>query len=111
MIFSQRVFEVFFVYIDVLAVTTAGLSIFWCLKKKTIPDNLFILGVVIISLMKISDSEILLSSSKCVLSLFPMYLVLAAFGEKPRFDWMILSISIILCLLYSGLFFTWNWVA
>jgi hypothetical protein len=97
--------------LDVLAVAIAGLSIFWWLKKKAIPEVIFIFGVTTISLMKIGDSGILISTSRYVLPLFPMYLVLAAFGEKPRFDWMILSISIILCLLYSGLFFTWNWVA
>lgn len=111
LIFFEPVSEVFFAYIDVLAVMVTFFSIFWWMKKKAIPELLFMIGLMIISLMKISDSGILGSTSRYLLPLFPNYLMLAELGKKAKYDRLILVISIFLWLFSAAMFFTWNWIA
>ena len=111
LIFSQSISETFFAYMDLLAISLIGISIWWWLRRMNFPEVMFMATVWLISLMKISDSGLLGSTSRYILPLFPMYLMLSHFGSKPKFDRIILITSIFLWLICAALFFTWNWVA
>ncbi len=96
---------------DLLAVLVVLFSIFWQLKSKLAPESVFMAIVIIISMTKITDSGLLGSVSRFVIPLFPIYLTLSELGENPKYDLAMQVLSITLWLLYSGLFFTWQWVA
>jgi len=110
-VFSKPWHDTLSTQLYVLAVVVAIFSIYWWLKRKSYPESIYMAVVIFISLVKITDAGLLGSVSRFVLILFPMYLTFAKLGQKPRFDRIFLTISIFLWMIYSAMFFTWNWVA
>jgi len=110
-VLRQPIYETLSDLLYVLVILLVIFSIFWTLKRKSYPESIYMAVVIFISLVKITDAGLLGSVSRFVLILFPMYLTFAELGQKPKFDRIFLFTSIFLWLIYSAMFFTWNWVA
>lgn len=108
---SRQISETLPDLLYIMVILLVVYSIIWWLKREYYPESLFLATVIFISLMKITNGGLLASVSRFAIILFPMYLTLAGLGENPKYDRVILVVSIFLWLLFSALFFTWNWVA
>jgi hypothetical protein len=53
----------------------------------------------------------LVSMSRYVLVLFPLFCLLAQWGEKPWVNRIIVYASFLAALYFSAQFFSWGWVA
>jgi len=111
LIFSQPIAKSYFAYIDLFAVIITIFCLYYLLRKKLFAEVFFVAGFTLIALLKISDLRILGSTSRYILPLFPLYLMLAEWGQHKKIDRLILVIMLFLWLLSAAMFFTWNWVA
>jgi hypothetical protein len=111
LIFSQPIAKTYFAYIDLYAVIITGFCLYYLLRKKLFAEMFLVGGFTLIALLKISDLGILGSTSRYILPLFPLYLMLAEWGERAKTDRLLLVTMLFLWLLSAAMFFTWNWVA
>lgn len=111
LIFSQPIAKSYFAYIDLFAVIITIFCLYYLLRKKLFAEVFLVAGFTLIALLKISDLRILGSTSRYILPLFPLYLMLAEWGQHKKIDRLILVIMLFLWLLSAAMFFTWNWVA
>jgi hypothetical protein len=103
-----------FMFVDVLNWAVVTLFIILLIsgwQKIPLEYNLYLVGSLFIMLIRIVETQPLISMSRYSLTLFPAFFVLGLTGENP---WMrrIIAYSFILLNLYlSAQFFSWGWVA
>jgi hypothetical protein len=103
-----------FTFIDVFNWIIATLFIFLLIlgwSKVPLEYNLYTTFSLFIILIRIVDTQPLISVSRYSLTLFPTFYVLGLVGEKPWLRRVIVYLSIPLHLYLSAQFFLWGWVA
>jgi len=103
-----------YTFIDALNWAVATLSI--CLliagwRKVPLEYNLYTAFSLLIILIRIVETQPLISISRYALTLFPAFFVLGLAGENPWIRRLILYTFIPLNLYLSAQFFLWGWVA
>ncbi|HSJ85723.1 MAG TPA: hypothetical protein VK909_00845, partial [Anaerolineales bacterium] len=101
-------------FIDVLNWAVMTLSIIlllWGWKRIPIEYNLYTAFSIFIILIRIVETEPLVSMSRYSLLLFPSFYTLGLAGENPWLRRVIIYSSVLLNLYLSGQFFLWGWVA
>ena len=81
-------------YADVFSVFLFIIAVIWATRKKWYPEALFMGSLLFIFLVKILEFDLLISTSRYVLVLYPCFLLLAEWGRKKWFDvtWTIVSL-------------------
>ncbi|MBN2045515.1 MAG: hypothetical protein JW757_10885 [Anaerolineales bacterium] len=81
-------------YADVLSVFLFMAAVIYAFRKKWIPEALFMGSLMVVFLIKVLEFDLLISTSRYVLVLYPSFLLLAEWGKKKWFDvaWSILSV-------------------
>ena len=97
-------------YMDVFAALLFILLTIIAFRKLPIEYGLLMLGLLSISMFKVTYQGLLESVSRYVLPIFPAYLILAGWGKNRWFHLIWSVVSLALLLLLSGLFFIWGWV-
>jgi len=110
-ILTRPISDVYFAYIDLIVVGIAVFSTGYLLREKKVPEGLFVLAVLLISLVKVTDQGLLGSVGRFLIPVFPLYLYQPKILEKSIVARLILYVSISLWLMSSAMFFTWNWIA
>lgn len=103
-----------FTFIDFLNWSVATLFIVllvWGWRKIPLDYNLYTAFSLFIILIRIVDTQPLISFSRYSLVLFPCFYTLSLAGENPYLRRVIVYGSILLALYLSGQFFLWGWVA
>ncbi len=101
-------------FIDALnwAVMTLFLVLLvWGWKKIPVEYNLYTVFSMLIILVRIVESQPLISVSRYSLMLFPSFYALGLAGENPWLRRVTVYASFLLSLYLSGQFFIWGWVA
>ncbi|HEX9838767.1 MAG TPA: hypothetical protein VGA72_05445 [Anaerolineales bacterium] len=103
-----------FTFIDALnwAVVTLFivlLAVGW--RKIPLEYNLYAAASLLIMLIRIVDTQPLISMSRYSLTLFPAFFVLGLTGENPWIRRIIAYTFMLLNLYLSAQFFSWGWVA
>jgi hypothetical protein len=83
----------------------------WGWKKIPVEYNLYTLFSILIILVRIVETQPLISASRYSLMLFPSFYALGLAGENPWLRRTIVYGSVLLNLYLSGQFFIWGWVA
>ncbi|TES91811.1 MAG: hypothetical protein E3J88_01925 [Anaerolineales bacterium] len=80
-------------------------------RKLPVEYGLLMVGLLAISVLKVTNYGLLESVSRYVLPIFPGFLVLADWGKNRWFHrvWTVLTLALLLLL--ASIFFTWGWVA
>jgi hypothetical protein len=103
-----------FTFVDVLNWAVVTLFIILLIagwQKIPLEYNLYTAGSLLIMLIRIVESQPLISMSRYSLTLFPVFFVLALAGENPWIRRIIAYTFILLNLYLSAQFFSWGWVA
>jgi hypothetical protein len=103
-----------FSFIDFLnwvVVTLFIILLVWGWRKIPLEYNLYTTASLLIILIRIVETQPLISMSRYSLTLFPTFYVLGLAGENPYIRRVILYGSILLALYLSAQFFLWGWVA
>jgi hypothetical protein len=101
-------------FIDILnwAIMTLFLILLiWGWKRIPLEYNLYTALSLLIILIRIVETQPLISMSRYSLTLFPSFYALSLVGENPWLRRIIVYTSILLALYLSGQFFIWGWVA
>src|SRR6266487_2063404 len=101
-------------FIDVLnwaVMTLVLVLLLWGWKRIPAEYNLYTMFSIFIILIRIVETQPLISMSRYSLMLFPSFYTLSLAGENSWFRRAIIYISILLNLYLSGQFFIWGWVA
>lgn len=101
-------------FIDALnwaVITLFLILLIWAWKKIPIEYNLYTVFSILIILVRIVETQPLISVSRYSLMLFPSFYILGLAGENPWLRRAIVYGSILLNLYLSGQFFIWGWVA
>lgn len=80
------------------------------LKKMPVIYSVYTLSFIALYLFRIAAVYPLLSNSRYVLSLFPVFMLIAKWGEKPSVNRLILYPSWLGLIFLSGQFAIWGWV-
>ncbi|MGZ9223797.1 MAG: glycosyltransferase family 39 protein, partial [Anaerolineales bacterium] len=103
-----------FTFIDLLNWAVVTLFIILLIsgwRKIPLEYNLYTAGSLLIMLIRIVETQPLISMSRYSLTLFPAFLVLGLAGGNPWFRRIIAYTFILLNLYLSAQFFSWGWVA
>lgn len=103
-----------FTFIDFLnwaAVTLFIGLLIWGWRRIPLEYNLYALFSLLIMLIRIVETQPLISMSRYSLTLFPVFFCLGLAGKSPVLRRVIIYVSIPLNLYLSGQFFIWGWVA
>lgn len=103
-----------FTFIDALNLAVASLFLFllvWGWRKIPVEYNLYTALSLFIILIRIVETQPLISMSRYALTLFPAFYALSLAGESPLLRRAIVYPSILLHLYLSAQFFSWGWVA
>lgn len=103
-----------FTFIDFLnwaVVTLFLLLLVWCWRRIPLEYNLYTAFSLLIMLIRIVETQPLISMSRYSLTLFPVFYSLGLAGENPILRRVILYTFLPLQLYLSGQFFLWGWVA
>lgn len=103
-----------FTFIDLLnwAVATLFLVLLvWGWRRIPLEYNLYTAASLLIILIRIVDTQPLISMSRYSLTLFPVFYTLSLVGENPYLRRVIIYGSVLLGLYLSAQFFLWGWVA
>lgn len=103
-----------FTFIDVLNWAVVTLFIILLIsgwRKIPLEYNLYTTGSLLIMLIRIVETQPLISMSRYSLTLFPAFYVLGLAGENPWMRRIIAYAFILLNLYLSAQFFSWGWVA
>ncbi len=103
-----------FTFIDALNWAVVTLFIFLLVigwRKIPLEYNLYTSFSLLIMLIRIVETQPLISMSRYSLTLFPSFFILGMAGENPWFRRLILYTFIPLNLYLSAQFFLWGWVA
>ncbi len=101
-------------FIDVLnwaVMTLVLVLLLWGWKRIPVEYNLYTVVSIFIILIRIVETQPLISMSRYSLMLFPSFYTLSLAGENPWLRRAIIYTSILLNLYLSGQFFIWGWVA
>jgi hypothetical protein len=101
-------------FVDILnwsLMTLFLILLIWGWKKIPLEYNLYTAFSLLTILVRIVETQPLISFSRYALTLFPAFFVLSLVGENPWLRRAILYLSILLSLYLSGQFFIWGWVA
>jgi hypothetical protein len=80
-------------------------------RKIPIEYSLYTVFSLLIILIRIVETQPLISMSRYALTLFPAFYTLGLFGENPLARRFIVYLFILLNLYLSAQFFSWGWVA
>jgi len=110
----QTLFSSKFTFIDFLnwAVVTLFIVLLiagW--QKIPLEYNLYTAFSLLIMLIRIVETQPLISMSRYSLTLFPLFFILGSAGENPWSQRIITYTFILLNMYLSAQFFTWGWVA
>jgi hypothetical protein len=83
----------------------------WGWKRIPVEYDLYTIFSIFIILIRIVDTQPLISMSRYSLLLFPSLYALSLAGENPWLRRAIVYSSILLNLYLCGQFFIWGWVA
>ena len=103
-----------FTFVDVLNWAVVTLFIILLIlgwKKIPLEYNLYTAGSLLIMLIRIVETQPLISMSRYSLTLFPAFFVLGLVGEKAWIRRLITYTFIPLNMYLSAQFFLWGWVA
>lgn len=103
-----------FTFIDFLnwAVATLFMAFLaWGWRRIPLEYNLYTVFSLLIMLIRIVDTQPLISISRYSLTLFPVFYSLGLVAEKPIIRRVLVYTFIPLNLYLSGQFFSWGWVA
>lgn len=80
---------------------------------RKIPRAWFLYSAVmlLVPLFNMNSTEPLVSMSRHVLLLFPLFCLLGKWGEKPWVNRIIVYAGLLAALYFTAQFFTWGWVA
>lgn len=101
-------------FIDILnwaVMTIFIILLVWGWRRIPLEYNLYTTLSIFIILIRIVETQPLISMSRYSLTLFPVFFALSLAGENPWVRRAIIYISILLHLYLSGQFFIWGWVA
>jgi hypothetical protein len=101
-------------FIDVLNWTVMTVFIallLWGWKKIPLEYNLYTACSILIILIRVVETQPLISMSRYSLTLFPTFYALSLLSENPWIRRLVIYTSIPLNLYLSGQFFLWGWVA
>lgn len=101
-------------FIDILnwvVVTLFIILLVWGWRKIPLEYNLYATFSLLIMLIRIVDTQPLISMSRYSLTLFPAFFALSLTSENAVLRRVIIYTSILLNLYLSGQFFIWGWVA
>lgn len=101
-------------FIDFLNWAVATLFIVFLIagwRRIPLEHNLYMAVSLFIILIRIVESQPLISMSRYSLTLFPAFLTLSAAGDNPWVRRLIVYTLLILSLYLSAQFFSWGWVA
>jgi hypothetical protein len=110
----QTLFSGNFTFVDVLNWAVVTLFIILLIsgwKKIPLEYNLYTAGSLLIMLIRIVETQPLISMSRYSLTLFPAFFVLGLAGEKPWIRRLITYTFVPLNMYLSAQFFLWGWVA
>jgi len=93
-------------WIDLLASLTAVILGGVLLRQRRWSEGIFVLSGALIPL----SSGLLMSQRRYVWTLFPMFFVLARWGERQWFDRTFTALSLLGLGLFTALFANWYWV-
>lgn len=80
-------------------------------RKLPMEYTLFAVGSLLIMLTRIVETQPLISMTRYVLSLFPVFILFGIFGEKPVINRLIVYPAILLNFYLSAQFWLWGFVA
>jgi hypothetical protein len=103
-----------FTFIDLLNWAVATLFIILLIvgwRKIPLEYNLYTALTLLIILIRIVETQPLISMSRYSLMLFPQFFILGLAGENPIFRRLIIYTFLPLSLYLSAQFFLWGWVA
>jgi hypothetical protein len=95
-----------------LIVTLGSLAIMvpvW--KKLPLEYTLYALLMLIAPMFRMTTLQPLVSMSRYAVVIFPMFIILGMWGEKPWVNRLVLYTSVLLQLYLSAQFILWGWVA
>ena len=87
------------------------LIMIWGWKRIPLEYNIYTVCSVLIIVIRVVETQPLVSFSRYSLTLFPVFYTLAIAGQNPWTRRVIVYASILLSLYLSGQFFIWGWVA
>lgn len=98
------------VVLDLGAVMLAAAAIIWVVRSKRYAEALFIAAVLLSALVKVNQTNTLVSTARYVLPLFPIYLMLAKAGRQRWAAYLWFTTSALAWFLASMAFFSWLWI-
>lgn len=101
-------------FIDVLnwaVMTLFIVLLIWGWKKIPFEYNIYTACSILIILIRVVETQPLISMSRYSLTLFPTFYALSLLSENPWIRRLVIYTSILLNLYLSGQFFLWGWVA
>ncbi len=103
--------DIVYVYLDLLAVLVVSVTFVWTLTRRAWAEAAFVLAILLVSVVKIWGIGLLVSTSRYVLPLFPVYWMLAEWGRRWWAGWAWAFFSLAGWLLASAWYFRWEWLA
>lgn len=97
--------------LNLIAVLLFGLSLIVVWKKLPREFFIYALFMFLAPLLRMTTLQPLVSMTRYVLVLFPVFMVWAAAGKNPWLNRAVLYLSLPLNLYLSAQFFLWGWVA
>lgn len=98
-------------FYNLLAVGLVLFSLVWWLRRKHLEEAAFIAGILLISLVKLPNARVLVSTSRYVLPLFPLYFTRLSIQEHKLLDMLLFAASMLLWLLGAIMVFLGYWLA
>jgi hypothetical protein len=80
-------------------------------RKLPAVFGLYSVATLILVLMKVAETQPLLSAPRYTLGIFPAFIVLAQAGKNSWVNRLIVYLSLLGLMYFSGQFFIWGWVA
>jgi hypothetical protein len=108
---SVAPFSLFSLFLDLFVVLLFVSSVIVAFRVLPKEYVVLMLSLFLPALMKLSERGFLVSVSRYVIPVFPVFLVLARVGRRSRFNRSWLYISFFLQAIASAVFFLWRWVA
>jgi len=95
-----------------LGITLTGIGLLIVMSKRLpVEYTLLSLALILPPLMKISSNGLLVSMSRYVISIWPIFFILAELGRKKLTHRLYIYSALSLQILISALFFLWYWIA
>jgi hypothetical protein len=96
---------------NLIAVSATLWALYWWFKRRSFPEFLFMGSIFLFSMMQISDHICMVSTSRHVLTLFPVFLAQPSFLKNNIPEKIFQLGQVLVWMFFSSLYFAGLWIA